>query len=277
MQIRYVDLHLHSIYSDGLHTPAEVVELAVRAGLAGLALTDHDTVDGLSEAGEAASRLGIQFVPGLELSVSYDGQDFHVLAYWIDPDNPGLKTLLSEISVARVRRTRGILNKLHAQGIFLTMEEVSAETRGGSVLGRPHVALALMKKGLVPGFAEAFARFLGSGAPAYVGKETAAPARALAVIRDAGGVSVLAHPGAYRMNGAFKIFVKEGLQGLETEYPGCHPDEARFFRRIADRYGLATSGGSDFHGSGISSVPIGGVRVDAGLLVHLAARKEHRQ
>ncbi len=270
----YADLHVHTHRSDGLHSPAEVVEMAVRANLSWLAITDHDTIDGLPEAQAAATRLGIGLVPGLELSVGYLGQDFHVLGYWIDPADQRLKELLAEVSAARVARARAIVRKLYALGVNLSYEEVLEQAKSPRAVGRPHVALALVKGGRVGSFAEAFARYLGSEAPAYVGKAPVDPARALGVIRRAGGVPVLAHPGAYHLNGALRVFIKEGLQGLETEYPRRGPEEAASFRRIADRHGLAITGGSDFHGVGISDVPLGGVRVDARLLDHLAARKE---
>ncbi len=267
------DLHVHTRCSDGLCSPKEVVELAAQAGLSWISVTDHDTTIGLEEARGAAERVGIGFVPGVELSVEHGGQDFHILGYWIDPEYPELVDLLAEVVVARQERAHRIINRLHALGVNLAFEQIEIHRWCPGYVGRPHVAQALIDGGWVSTFPEAFSRYLGKDAPAYVGKAPVEPARALGALRRAGGVSVLAHPGAYRLNGALDIFVRAGLQGIEVEHPKHSPDMVAGYRRLAERLGLATTGGSDFHGRGMSEIPIGGTRVDAGLLEPLAARK----
>jgi 3',5'-nucleoside bisphosphate phosphatase len=253
------------------------VELAARAGLSWVAVTDHDTVAGLPEAQEAAERIGIGLVPGIELSVLWRDQDLHLLAYWVDPMDSGLLALLDEIGNARIERAKRILRRLHGLGVNLPFEALVGMTEGSRALGRPHVARALLTGGWVGSFGEAFARYLGSDAPAYVPKEPVDLARAFGVLRGAGGVPVLAHPGAYRLNGAMKLLVDHGLEGLETEYPKRSVEEGASLRRLAERHGLAMTGGSDFHGAGISDVTIGAVRIDARAVDVLAARKEEKR
>jgi len=272
----YADLHVHTRHSDGLRSSREVVELAARAGLSWVSVTDHDTVAGLGEAQMAADRTGVGLAPAVELSVEFQDQDFHILGYWIDPEDPDLCLLLSEIRESRLRRARQITSRLHGMGVRVSFEEVQEQATGAGFLGRPHVAQALLAGGWVQSFPEAFARYLGHDAPAYVAKDPLSPARALGVLRNAGGVPVLAHPGAYQLNGAWNIFLKEGLQGIETEHPTHTRDQVAGFRRLAERYDLTQTGGSDFHGRGIGEVPIGGTRVHARVLDQLAARREHR-
>lgn len=251
--------------------------MAARAGLQWVAVTDHDTASGLGEAQEAAERIGIGLVPGLELSVPWKEQDIHLLAYWIDPSNAALTGLLREQEESRADRARRILGRLHDRGVELPYEEVLASGDSSRAIGRPHIARALMSGGWVCSFGEAFARYLGADAPAYVAKDPLDLARAFAVLRDAGGVPVLAHPGAYALNGLLEILCDHGLQGLETDYPRRSPQEGIELRRLAERYGLTATGGSDFHGAGVSDIAIGSVRVDARTVDDLAARKESRR
>jgi predicted metal-dependent phosphoesterase TrpH len=270
----YADLHTHTHFSDGLHSPREVIEFAARAELSWVAVTDHDSVEGLEEARGEAGRAGVGLVPGVELSVEFQGQDFHILGYWIDAADADLAALLSEVSNARIQRARRIVSRLHSVGVNLPFERVRAQARSRRYLGRPHVAHALISGGWVRTFREAFARYLGKDAPAYVPKDPLEPARALGILRKAGGVPVLAHPGAYRLDAVWDIFLREGLQGLETEHPKHSAEQAAGFRRLAGRHGLTMTGGSDFHGDGISDAAVGDTRVDASVLDQLAARKE---
>jgi 3',5'-nucleoside bisphosphate phosphatase len=248
--------------------------MAARAGLSWVSVTDHDTVSGVAEAQEEADRVGIGLVPGMELSVPWGDQDLHLLAYWIDPSSPALTLLLGELRERRADRVRRIVGRLHDRGVDLPLEDVLLRGAASCAIGRPHIARALMTGGWVGSFGEAFARYLGADAPAFVPKEPLDLARAFGVIREAGGVPVLAHPGAYRLNGTMKVLLDQGLQGIETEYPRRSEEEGISLRRLAERYGLAATGGSDFHGSGISDITIGAVRVDARSVDDLAARKE---
>lgn len=248
--------------------------MASRTGLSWVAITDHDTVDGIPEGRAAAEESGIGFIAGVEVSVCHNGQDFHILGYWVDPEDASLRALLREMEASRRERILAMLNRLHGLGFPLTMEDVEAVAGRSRVLGRPHVAVALVRLGMASTVREAFARLLGTQAPAYVEKRTLGPIEALETIRQAGGVPVLAHPGAYRLDGVLGLMIGAGLQGLESDYPKHAPEERAYFRRLAGRHGLATTGGSDFHGGTATDVQVGGVRVDARWLDHLAARKE---
>ncbi len=272
------DLHVHTHFSDGLHSPAEVIELARIAGVGWIAICDHDAVGGLQEGADAARRAGIGFVPGLELSVQHGAEDFHLLGYWLDPTDAALRSLLAEIVDARNQRAHRMINRLHALGVPVSLQAVEREVRMGPYIGRPHIAQALIEGGWVRTFQEAFHRYIGRNAPAYFPKSPVQPRRAMAVLRGAGAVTVLAHPGAYRATGAWKVFLKEGLCGLEIWHPKHSPVEVEHWSRVADRHGLAMTGGSDFHGKGISEAEIGVPRIDARRIDDLAARKgdEHR-
>jgi predicted metal-dependent phosphoesterase TrpH len=269
----YADLHLHTHYSDGLCSPAEVVEAAARAGLSWVAITDHDTVGGLDEGSAAAQRLGIGFVPAVELSIEFRGQDFHILAYWIDPADHDLSILLEQVSRSRIARARRILSRLHGLGVRLSMEAVKKQAPLTHALGRAHIARALVEAGEAGSFADVFARYLGLGGPAYVPKETVGPGEALRVLRAAGGVPVLAHPGIYQMDGAWETLLNEGIGGIETEHPMHTAKQAAGLRRLAARYNLVATGGSDFHGGGVPQSQVGGIRVEACVLDRLFARK----
>ncbi len=271
------DLHVHTRFSDGLASPVEIMEMGVRAGLSWISVTDHDTVAGLGEAKMEAGKIGIGFVPGVELSVEFRGQDFHVLGYEVDPEDPELMRLLTEIRESRAARATRIVGRLHALGVNLPMESVRRHVGVSGLIGRPHVAEALLSEGWVESFGEAFMRYLGKDAPAYVRKDPVEPRRALAVIRRAGGVSALAHPGAYDLDDSWQVFVREGLQGLETVHPKHTPEAVAGFRRLAERYHLVATGGSDYHGRGGAETPIGGVRVEASVVDEIQARKGERE
>ena len=247
--------------------------MVARKGLAWLAITDHDTVAGLEEAGERAGRVGIGFVPGVELSVDFRDQDFHILAYWIAPADPELTRLLEQASRSRVERARRILTLLHPLGLTLRMEEVERQALLSRSLGRAHIARALVESGQVGTFAEAFDRYLGCRAPAYVPKETVDPVRALTILRGAGGVPVLAHPGIYRLEGALEVLLQGGLAGIETEHPTHTAEQAANLRRLATRHGLVATGGSDFHGGDSAQSLIGTTKVEARTLDELYARR----
>lgn len=267
------DLHVHTHYSDGLHSPGEVVEFARLAGVQWLAIADHDSVGGLREGAGAAEAAGIGFVPAIELSVQHGPEDFHLLGYWIDADDRSLLQLLREIVDARNQRARRMINRLHALGIPITLEAAERQVRMGPYIGRPHIAQALIEGGWVQSFQEAFQRYIGRDAPAYFPKTPVEPRRAVSTLRAAGAVTVLAHPGAYRSNGAWRVFLHEGLQGLEVWHPKHYSDQAEAWRREAVKLGLAMTGGSDFHGKGISESEIGVPHVDARWIDDLAARK----
>jgi 3',5'-nucleoside bisphosphate phosphatase len=260
----FVDLHSHSTASDGTFAPREVVRLAKDAGLVGLALTDHDTINGLAEAVDEAQRLGITFVPGIEISAvpPLENGTLHILGLCIDPADPVLLAMARQLIEARENRNPQIVEALQKLGIDVTMDEWRAAAQGG-VLGRPHLAALLVKKGVVKSIKEAFNEYLGQGGKAYFDKERLPPGDAIGRIRSAGGSAVLAHPIQLRptndsqLERIVKDLVDMGLEGIEVIH--SDHDEAWVGKcsGLADRYGLLKTGGSDFHGTNKKDVQLG--------------------
>ncbi len=257
-----IDLHTHSTASDGTYSPSELVALAKEAGLYALALTDHDTVEGLPEAQAAAERLGVLLVPGVEISVKFEGAGHcHILGYFVDPASKPLRQTLALLKQARAERNLRMVEKLQALGVDITLEEVVARAGGGEV-GRPHFANLLVEKGVVRSVEEAFERYLKKGAPAYVPKARLSPEEAFSAIREAGGLPVLAHPIHLRLSpeelARYVAKLKElGLEGLEAYYTD-HPSEfTALCLELAQRYDLVPTGGSDFHGHNKPDIKLG--------------------
>jgi len=283
--MKLIDLHTHSTASDGTLAPAALAAEAAKAGLAAVALTDHDTVDGLPEFLSAATDHGPELVPGVEISTHRPGGGpMHMVGLWIDPHDPGLKQGLAWMQRARDQRNPKIAAKLQALGLDISMEEVAALAPGQ--VGRPHFARALVNKGLVSNTSEAFSRYLKRGAPGYVGKERMNPDEALRLIRSAGGLPVLAHPGLLDMSPAVleELVTRlkdQGLMALEAYYSEHNPAQERQFKGLAARLGLALSGGSDFHGAAKPDirlgVGLGTLRVPAELLAGLKEKLNRQQ
>jgi 3',5'-nucleoside bisphosphate phosphatase len=247
-----IDLHTHSNISDGTDSPAEVMRQARAAGLDMVALTDHDTVAGHAEA-LAELPPGLAFIPGMELSCRLDGHSVHMLAYLFDPGHQELAEQCRRIREDRIRRAEAMVARLAELGTGITWEGVTA-IAGGSVVGRPHIARALAERGVIDEPGQAFTReWIGMGGRAYVGRYALDPSRAITLIRAAGGVPVLAHPGAGRdswivPDQVIARLAARGLAGIEV----CHPDHDRSqrarLRALASEIGLVASGGSDDHG-----------------------------
>ncbi len=259
---RKIDLHTHSTASDGSFSPKQLVRLAQDVGLAALALTDHDTVEGLAEAEQEAQKLQISFVPGVEISVKFEGPGhFHLLGYFIDYRHPALVETLTKLKEARACRNQLMLKKLQALGIDIQWEEVVAVSGGGEI-GRPHLARILVKKGLVKDIDEAFEKYLAKGASAYVPKARLTPEEAFKVIHQAGGLTSLAHPYYLKLAPeeltAYIIHLKElGLDAIEAYYTDHSPEYTRFLLELAQKLGLLVSGGSDFHGDNKPEIALG--------------------
>ncbi len=250
----YVDLHIHSRYSDGLHAPAELVRKAAHRGLRAIALTDHDTVEGLDEALAAGVDLGVEVITGIELSVSFRGySDVHLLGYFIDHRDRAFATKLAEFRKTRVERGRAIIDRINARLTRekrrnIDYEEVLA-VAGGTV-GRPHIARVLMTKGYAGSVQEAFSRYLE---PCYVPKYQIPMTDALTEIRRIGGVAVLAHPPSITadpatLRGIIEELTRMGLDGIEVFANMCYKDTIKFLNDLAEQLGLVVTGGSDYHG-----------------------------
>jgi predicted metal-dependent phosphoesterase TrpH len=243
-----IDLHMHSTYSDGVHTPAALIRMAKGKGLSGVALTDHDSMDGFTELQASAREAGVEVMTGVELSCEFNGRDLHVLAYGVDPANEKLQVLLREFRASRERRGIRIVEKLAEQGVRLDIGRVLARA-GAGALGRPHIAEALIEAGYVTDHAQAFARYIGEGCPAYVDKFKMPPAQAVASIHAAGGLAFIAHPGYYMEDyEAFLRLLDEGFDGVEVFHPYHIPPVITRLLGLARDRGLLISGGSDFHG-----------------------------
>ncbi len=243
-----IDLHLHTTASDGLLEPTALVRTAKEAGIQVLSITDHDTVDGLLAARGAAESAGLTLVPGIELSAYWKKVEFHILGYFIDPENAILKAFLHRTREARVKRMHAMLSRLHAMGIAVPAGEVMARARDGNV-GRPHLARALVERGIVRSAEDAFNRYLGSDKPAYVPRPDVSTYEAIRVIREAGGIASLAHPGQHDRDEAIPELVEAGLEAIEVYHPRQTFGRAARYRRLARRLNLLVTGGSDFHGS----------------------------
>lgn len=276
--MRY-DLHTHSLHSDGALTPTELIEAARAAGLDGIALTDHDATSGVAEARAAGERLGVDVLLGCEMSASFQDVSIHMLAYFIDPEHPRWVRELALLLDDRVARAEGMVDRLRALGVDVTMEQVRAIAKGDSI-GRPHVAQAMVDAGVVATTPDAFTdQWIGDNGRAWVGKMAVSPADAVSLIREAGGVAVIAHPiwierdggGRAALDAVIGACVDAGAAGIEVDHPD-HDDETRArFAVMAEELGLIPTGSSDFHGNAHGGV-LGENAVDLDIVDALRAR-----
>ena len=247
VQYNLADLHTHSTCSDGLRTPRQVVEEAAAAGVRVLSLTDHDTVNGVAQAAEAGRKLGVETVPGTELSVHVEDRELHLLAYFIDYRDERLGSYVDLVHRRRRERGEAIVRRLNQLGVGVSLEEVLLRSAGGP-LGRPHIAAAMVANGAVPTKEEAFRHFLGDHRAAYVPKPRSPAAEVIGLVHELGGVIVLAHPGLTVPEPVIAGLVDIGLDGVEVYHPSHQPSQIEHYQEIARRYGLLMSGGSDSHG-----------------------------
>lgn len=276
-----IDLHTHTRYSDGTFTPEELVALARERGLEAIAVTDHDTVDGLPQAAEAGARLGVEVVPGLELSTVHQGQGVHVLCYFADPEHPALRAELQRLREDRYRRGERMVAKLRELGYPISFERVR-EIAGGGTIVRPHIARALVEAGVVSSLKDAFTQeFIGHGGRAYVEKHALDPLEALDLVHRAGGVCVLAHPGTWREaepvpDELVEALAERGLDGLEALHPDHSPEAEARYVRMAERLGLVWTGSSDCHGTLYDPVRLGARTTPREQFEELRARARRR-
>jgi predicted metal-dependent phosphoesterase TrpH len=270
------DLHVHTTYSDGALSPAEVVEAARAAGLSYVGITDHDSIEGISQAVAAAKSRSVQVVPGVEISTRMDNREVHILGLFIRMKRGGLGKFLKTRREERKMRIHAITAKLNALGVHATPEEVFA-VAGHGAPGRMHVAVALLRNKRVRHIQEAFHRFIGDGGPAYVPREIVTPRQATDLIRAAGGVPVLAHPGLSNCDELIPSLVKAGVMGIEVYYPAHTAVQQDFYLRIAKKHNLLLSGGSDNHGGFKGIEKIGQIRIAVELVARLQAAPAPRR
>ena len=246
---QHADLHTHTKASDGTCEPAENVRLTKEAGLKALAITDHDTVAGVPEALAAGRELGIEVIPGVEVSSVGRGQDIHVLGYFIPYEDSAFQERLVGLRETRHERNQLLIAKLQELGIPITLESVYRRKQGTDKnIGRPHIAEELIELGIVATIEEAFEKYLGKGAAAYVNPPRITPQEAIRLIQDAGGAAVLAHPGLYDDDELVQELIAFGLDGIEVNHPDNTEEQRLVYSTWAKEHGLVMTGGSDFHG-----------------------------
>jgi predicted metal-dependent phosphoesterase TrpH len=268
-----IDLHLHSTCSDGSSTPEEVVQRAARLGLKFISLTDHDSVSGVAAAQKAGEALGVQVVPGAELSAQYEGCDVHILAYFVDHTSESLIGSLSRYQDERRNRAERIVKRLNHLGVKVSFEQVLAKANGASI-GRPHVADVLVEQGVCFSPNEAFYKYLGYGKAAYEEKYMMSPSEAVEVIHKAGGVAVLAHPILYQSDDLLPGLFEEGLDGIEVWHIKHKSEDSRRYGAFAEEHGLLKSGGSDCHGDARGDAIMGKVQVPVSVYQNLRTGRD---
>lgn len=256
-----VDLHLHSNFSDGSATPSEIVELAVATGLMGIALTDHDILEGIPEARAAAEANDLEFIAGVEMSVDWQGSAMHLLVYFLEDEEGPLQNKLVAVREGRASRNIQIISALQANGIDITMAEVASVAGEGS-MGRPHFAKVLVDKGVVTTMSEAFNNWLGTGQPGYVARTRLDAFEAVELARQSGAVPVIAHPHTLGLDAtdyahAFRELTDAGLGGIEAYYTDYSQDLREHVAQICTDLGIAATGGSDFHGTYKPDIKVG--------------------
>ena len=256
-----VDLHTHSVYSDGTNTPEELLTLATACGLRAIALTDHDTVEGIPSFLEAAEKFPVEAVPGIELSAECTSGTMHILGYFFDPFDAQLNQMLEKIKEGRIARNIEILKKLNRRGYVMQWSEVK-QYAGSDIVGRPHFAEALLKRGYVKSKKTAFDLLLAKGRPAYAARPHYSSEECIAKIRQAGGVAVLAHPATLHLSGkAFQNQIRQlteqGLGGIELYYAEYRPETQQMIQNLATELDLVCTGGTDFHGANSPDLKLG--------------------
>jgi predicted metal-dependent phosphoesterase TrpH len=242
----FADLHMHSRFSDGALTVSELIDLAAVRRISCISITDHDNFDAYESGKDLAEERGIEFIPGIEISAVHKGRDIHILGYFIDVNNLALNLEMREQAKNRITRVKQILKKLHRMGMPISLEKVMSKA-GGGVIGRPHIAMAMVEEEYVNSFHEAFAKYLSEEGGAYIEKRGLSVEEAIQLIRRSGGISVLAHPYKSRCDDLIPTLVECGLGGIETYVSNQKGAVGRQYRDIAKHYGLVCSGGSDFH------------------------------
>lgn len=270
-----IDLHLHTIASDGGCTPTELVERAAAAGVTAMAVTDHDTTAAVAEAQVAARARGIEAISGIEITAVEAGRDVHLLGYFIDPDDAQLAAFLSRQRAQRIARVEAVCDRLTELGMPIDIVPLLAQARegGGRSIGRPQIARAMVAAGHVADIREAFDRWLATGRPAFVPRSGASPEEVITLVRGAGGLTSLAHPGQTAIDPRIAAYCLAGLDAIEVYHPDHDEASTEKYRQLASRLMVLVTGGSDFHGDPSHGLDPGSVTLpnDAWLRFRAAA------
>jgi 3',5'-nucleoside bisphosphate phosphatase len=241
-----VDLHVHTNYSDGLYSPKEIIQKAKEAGIDIISISDHDNIAAINDAIEYGKEYGVEVIPGVEMSSDIEDKEIHILAYFFELNNKELERYLTFFREERLKRAVRIVNRLNEIGFSITIDDVLAKAKNSAV-GRPHIAQAMLERGLISSYYEAFNKYIGNGCPAYEKKVHLSPQSAFKIINDAGGLSFIAHPGNMPES-LLKELINAGVDGIEVIHPSHSAQQTKFYRGIVNEYFLLESGGSDFHG-----------------------------
>lgn len=271
--MKFADLHLHSVFSDGTYLPEELVRQARCNDLSTIALADHDTIDGLESTIQAGRAQDIEVIPAIELTAEYQGLEIHIIGYFIDYKSRSLKEKLDVLKNNRIERIYKIGDKLNAMGIRLDIQGV-LNLSGGGTIGRLHIARAMVKQGLVSSTSEAFAKYIGDRSPAYVCGFRLSPAEAIKLIKGVGGIPVIAHPYTLFNDGLIPQFVDYGIMGLEVYYPEHTQSMINFYLNLAKSFNLLVTGGSDCHGDAKPEAKIGSIKLPYELVEKMKKAKE---
>ncbi len=274
---RLADLHCHTTFSDGLLTPEQAVSRARELGLVAIGITDHDSIDAIERAQSCGRNVGIEVVPGVEMSCIVSGIDLHILGYYLDFRSPDVHDFFALVRRHRSERARLMVEKMKGMGVRLNFEDVRTLARDAAI-GRPHVAQALVNAGVVPSVEEAFRRYISYEAPAYVPKMKLEPRVAVDLIRSHGGVSVIGHPGTYHSDEAVYAAISAGVDGIEVWHPDHDKRDVARYEEIAQKNGLLVTGGSDCHGGRKGGrIFLGEVTVPYECVVRLKQRSRERR
>lgn len=281
-----IDLHVHTAASDGTDAPRDVVTLAKRLGLTAIAITDHDTVSGVKEACLAGESLGLEVVPGIELSAEFVGQEVHILGYFLDIHSPSLQACMAQLQADRVARNRRMVAAMEQDGLPISFSALQARYPEDTVLGRAHIGSWLIEQGFCADMKTAFARYLNRSSPYYVQRKYLTVSQAAAAIRQAGGLPVLAHPMLYdydmsTMRTLFSLITEEQFVGAEVYYATYSTEEMQTSAKLTQEFHLIATGGSDYHGSRKPDIQLGigkgNLSVPVSVLESLKRQKEHEK
>ncbi len=267
------DLHLHTMYSDSTYTPKQLVDAACASGLSCIAVTDHDTIEGIAPCMAEAEGKGLEILPGIELTCEELGLEVHVLGYLIDTGDQKLVVMMEKLKEYRIQRIYKMVDKLKALGLEIDAESIFKLAGESSCVSRLHVARTMLQKGLISSISEAFQRFIGDRGPAYVSGFPVSVKEAIELIKEAKGIPVLAHPYSLGGDGLIFKFIEYGLMGLEAYYPEHTKSKVRSYLELAKQYKLLVTGGSDCHGEAKPQIRLGSFRVPYELVSELKKAK----